>query len=175
MRLSGAAGRGWIEARIPHAGRMCLLDEVIHFDAEHIACSSGAHRAADHPLRAHGRLGIASGIELAAQTMAIHGALTAQSPAARPRAGFLAALRGVRMYAARLDDVASPLICEAVRVAGDETSALYDFTLRSADACLLKGRATVVLDAGAVSLDADPAPSDAASAVPGAAPATPSA
>jgi predicted hotdog family 3-hydroxylacyl-ACP dehydratase len=148
MRLSGELGRDWIEARIPHQGRMCLIDAVVHFDAEHIRCSSNAHRAPDHPLRARGRLGIACGVEFAAQAMAIHGALTARNPGARPRAGLLAALRGVRMYAARLDDVASPLICEAARVAGDEATALYDFTLRSADARLMSGRATVVLDAG---------------------------
>ena len=144
MRLS----REWIEAHIPHKGRMCLLDEVVHFDAERISCSSSAHRAADHPLRARGRLGVACGIELAAQAMAVHGALTAGEPDARPRAGLLAALRGVRLYAARLDDAASPLICEAVRAAGDDTAALYDFALRVGDVRLLSGRATVVLDAG---------------------------
>jgi predicted hotdog family 3-hydroxylacyl-ACP dehydratase len=139
--------RAWIEARIPHAGRMCLLDEVIDFDAERIRCASDTHRAPDHPLRAHGRLGIACGVELAAQAMALHGALTAEDSGARPRAGLLAALRGVRVYAVRLDDIASVLVCEAVRVAGDASTALYDFTLRSADARLMSGRATVVLDA----------------------------
>jgi predicted hotdog family 3-hydroxylacyl-ACP dehydratase len=139
--------RDWIEAHIPHKGRMCLLDEVVHFDDERIGCSSNAHRAADHPLRARGRLGVACGVELAAQTMAVHGALTARDPGARPRAGLLAALRGVRLYAARLDDVPSPLICEAVRVAGDDATALYDFALLAADVRLMSGRATVVLDA----------------------------
>jgi predicted hotdog family 3-hydroxylacyl-ACP dehydratase len=141
--------RGWIEARIPHAGRMCLLDEVIDFDAERIRCATDTHRAPDHPLRARGRLGIACGIELAAQAMALHGALIAEDSGARPSAGLLAALRGVRTYALRLDDIASSLVCEAVRVAGDASTALYDFTLRSADARLMSGRATVVLDVAA--------------------------
>jgi predicted hotdog family 3-hydroxylacyl-ACP dehydratase len=86
--------------------------------------------------------------------MAVHGALTARDPLARPRAGLLAALRGVRMYAARLDDVASPLICDALRVAGDEATALYDFTLRAGEVRLMRGRATVVLDAGRAVLSA---------------------
>jgi predicted hotdog family 3-hydroxylacyl-ACP dehydratase len=67
--------RAWIEARIPHQGRMCLLDEVLDWNAQHIRCRSATHRALDNPLRSHGRLGIACGIEYAAQAMALHGAL----------------------------------------------------------------------------------------------------
>ena len=69
--------RDWIEQHIPHKGRMCLLDEVLSWDALRIRCRSGTHRAADNPLRAHGRLGVACGIEYAAQAMAVHGALCA--------------------------------------------------------------------------------------------------
>jgi len=149
--------RAWIESRIPHRGRMCLLDEVIAWSAERVSCRSSTHREADNPLRAYGRLGIACGIEYAAQAMAVHGALVAPassstaegSPmAGSPAAGFLAAVRGVRFHSLRLDDVQGDLICDAVRMAGDATTALYDFELRSDAALLLSGRATVVFDAG---------------------------
>jgi predicted hotdog family 3-hydroxylacyl-ACP dehydratase len=147
MRLN----RAWIESRIPHHGRMCLLDEVISWNAERVSCRSSTHREADNPLRARGRLGIACGIEYAAQAMAVHGALVASPagpPAAGPpTAGFLAAVRGVRFHALRLDDVQGDLICDAVRMAGDATTALYEFELRSDAMRLLCGRATVVFDA----------------------------
>jgi predicted hotdog family 3-hydroxylacyl-ACP dehydratase len=143
--------RAWIEAHIPHQGRMCLLDEVVHWSAQRISCRSGAHRAADHPLRAHGRLGVACGIEFAAQAMAVHGALIAaapdtppDAPDAKPPSGFLASVRGVRLHVARLDDVQSDLICDALRIAGDRGSNLYEFELRSATMRLLSGRATVL-------------------------------
>jgi predicted hotdog family 3-hydroxylacyl-ACP dehydratase len=139
--------RAWIEAHIPHSGRMCLLDEIISWDPERISCRSGGHRAADHPLRAHGRLGIACGVELAAQAMAVHGALTVRRSDAAPRAGFLASIRGVRLHVARLDDVQTDLICNAMRVAGDARTALYEFELRSAKMSLMSGRTTLVLDA----------------------------
>ena len=139
--------RAWIEAHIPHHGRMCLLDEVVNWGPDEISCRSGGHRAADHPLRAHGRLGIACGIEFTAQAMAVHGALIAASSNAKPLAGFLARVRGVRLHVARLDDVQSDLICDAVRIAGDQGTALYDFELKSATMRLMSGRATVVLDA----------------------------
>jgi len=139
--------RAWIEAHIPHQGRMCLLDEVVNWSAEGISCRSGAHRAADHPLRAHGRLGIACGIEFAAQAMAVHGALIADvhdASDAKPPAGILASVRGVRLHVARLDDVQSDLICGALRIAGDRGSILYEFELHSATMRLLSGRATVL-------------------------------
>lgn len=143
MRLK----RGWIESHIPHSGRMCLLDEVLEWESDRIRCASGGHRAADHPLRAHGRLGIACGIEIAAQTMAVHGMLSAGESSRRPRAGLLAGVRGVRMYTARLDAAAADVICAATRMAGDEGTALYEFDLSSAGSILMRGRATVVLDA----------------------------
>jgi predicted hotdog family 3-hydroxylacyl-ACP dehydratase len=124
---------------------MCLLDEVLDWDADRIRCASGGHGAHDHPLRAYGRLGIACGIEIAAQTMAVHGALSAAGTT--PRAGLLAGVRSVRMYAAKLDDVRTDLICEATRLAGDAGSALYQFELGCAGSPLIRGRATVLLDA----------------------------
>ena len=131
---------------------MCLLDAVVDWDDERIRCSSASHRDADNPLRAHGRLGVACGVEYAAQAMAIHGALLAAAGASAltplatpPTLGFLAALRGVGLHASRLDDVAGDLLVTATRIAGDHESALYDFDLSSAGRCLLDGRATVVL------------------------------
>jgi predicted hotdog family 3-hydroxylacyl-ACP dehydratase len=143
MRLD----RTWIEKNIPHHGRMCLLDEVIEWDARHIRCRSGTHRLPDHPLSSHGRLGIACGIEYAAQTMAVHGALAGGADTARSEVGFLASLRDVRLQVVRLDDLEADLICEAALVAGDRGSALYEFSLRSEEQRLVSGRATVVFDA----------------------------
>src|SRR5580658_11189609 len=83
--MSGGRGghvpldHNWIEQHIPHKGRMCLLDEVLSWDATRIRCRSATHRSPDNPLRQHGRLGAACGIEYAAQAMAVHGALVAAS------------------------------------------------------------------------------------------------
>jgi predicted hotdog family 3-hydroxylacyl-ACP dehydratase len=143
--------RDWIEARIPHQGRMCLLDEVIDYDVRGIRCRTGTHRLADNPLRAHGRLGVSCGIEYAAQAMALHAALAPGAPAqngSAARAGLLASVRGVRMLVLRLDDIESDLTCEARHVAGDSWTALYEFELRDGGRKLLSGRASVLLDAG---------------------------
>lgn len=145
--------RAWIAARIPHQAAMCLLDEVLDFDPRGIRCRTATHRAADNPLRAHGRLGAACGIEYAAQAMALHGALAPPAPnslGANPvRVGLLASVRDVRARVLRLDDVESDMICIARHSAGDSFTALYEFELRDgANILLLSGRASVVLDAG---------------------------
>src|SRR5579859_2612108 len=95
----------WIAAHVPHQGRMCLLDAILSWNPTLIECSAGSHRAPDHPLRAHGRLGSASLIEYAAQAMAVHGALL-ESPAsdaarrAAPSVGMLTSVRSVELKVA---------------------------------------------------------------------------
>ena len=144
--------RAWIEQHIPHQGHMCLLDEVLEWDARHVVCRTATHRDGAHPLRSKDRagrevLGAACGIEYASQAMALHGALAGGSLTSRAEVGFLASVRGVRLHVARLDDIDGDLICEAAQVAGDGLTALYEFALRSSSTNLLSGRATVVLDA----------------------------
>ncbi|MBU2640647.1 MAG: 3-hydroxylacyl-ACP dehydratase [Gammaproteobacteria bacterium] len=136
----------WLLAHIPHQGSMCLLDHVDSWDAQHIHCSASSHRAPDNPLRAHGRLGAACGIEYAAQAMAAHGALLAAADSA-PRAGYLASVRGVELKVARLDDIAADLRIEAERMSGDDNTILYGFSVFAGQELLLNGRAIVVLDA----------------------------
>jgi predicted hotdog family 3-hydroxylacyl-ACP dehydratase len=137
---------------------MCLLDEVLSWDATRIRCRSGTHRAANNPLRADGRLGAACGIEYAAQAMAVHGALVAASaPLASTvdrsvrgsigaAVGYLASLRDVVLYVSRLDDVAADLIAAAERITGDGRTVLYEFSVWGEQQQLLSGRASIVFD-----------------------------
>jgi predicted hotdog family 3-hydroxylacyl-ACP dehydratase len=141
--------RAAIAERIPHQGDMCLLDRVEAWDAQRVCCSTGSHRDAGNPLRAHGRLAAACGIEYAAQAMAVHGALVAPQDA-RPRAGFLASVRGAMLHVSRLDDIAADLTVEAERFSSDGNNVLYDFWIRADGRLLVEGRAAVVIDAGGV-------------------------
>ncbi len=135
----------WIAAHIPHRGGMCLLDHVDSWDAQQIQCRAHSHRSPDNPLRAFGRLGSACGIEYAAQAMAVHGALRASGQPSR--AGYLVSVRGARLYALRLDDIAADLIVKAIAITCSENNILYRFEVSSEDHLLLEGRAAVMLDA----------------------------
>lgn len=143
----------WIAARIPHQGSMCLLDRVLDWSPEHIACAAISHNDPANPLRAEDRLGAATGIEYAAQAMAVHGALLA-GRSERPRQGYLTSVRSVSLHAERLDERAGELVIRADRLSGDGNSILYSFRVDHAGRCLLEGRAAVVLDAAAL----NPAP-----------------
>lgn len=134
----------WIAAHIPHQGRMCLLDQVLAWDAQHIVCSANNHRNTDNPLRQFDRLGAACGIEYAAQAMAVHGALAAAQDEP-PRPGMLVSVRAVQLHTARLDDIAAGLEVAAERISGDASMLLYQFRVLAAGRLLLDGRASVVL------------------------------
>jgi predicted hotdog family 3-hydroxylacyl-ACP dehydratase len=125
---------------------MCLLDAVLSWDLSRIECRTSTHRDADNPLRSHGRLGCACGIEYAAQAMAVHGALVAGSGSA-PKAGYLVGLRRIVLHVARLDDIETDLLISGERINGDVTTVVYQFSVHNMVRPFLSGRATIVLDA----------------------------
>lgn len=136
-----------IEALIPHAGNMCLLDRVTHWDAGSIHCVATSHRDCRNPLSVDGVLGAICGVEYAAQAMAVHGGLTgAAGP--RPRGGYLASLRALVLHRERLDDLDGELVIEAERLAGEGAHVTYRFVVSCAGKIALGGRAAVLLDSG---------------------------
>ena len=152
--------RDQIEQRIPHAGRMCLIDRLEAWDNATIHCSTLSHLDRDHPLRSESGLLAPCAIEYAAQAMALHGGLLQEAEHARgtrqghgdgteegPSAGFIASVRNVRFFAPRLDQVAGALQVRAERLSGDRQQVLYAFDLHSeAGAPIATGRAVVVLN-----------------------------
>jgi len=136
----------WIAAHIPHQGDMCLLDRVESWTETHIVCRANSHLSASNPLRREGSLGIANGIEYAAQAMAVHGALLAGDDK-RPAAGFLTSVRGVQWHRQRLDNLEGELTVSAERLSGNASTILYEFSLHCAGTLLLAGRASVIVDA----------------------------
>jgi predicted hotdog family 3-hydroxylacyl-ACP dehydratase len=154
-----------IAARVPHAGAMCLLHQVVGWDEHRIECIAFGQApagAGSHPLAHDGRLPATAAIEYAAQAMALHGRLIQERlaaaageadgearPASRePARGFLAGLRSVRLYRRWIDGDPPLLTVRVSRFAGDEVQVLYDFEVLAADP-IVQGRAVVVLDAGA--------------------------
>lgn len=135
-----------IAALIPHAGSMCLLDGLLHWDATRIECRAGGHRAPDHPLRTASGLLATAAIEYAAQAMALHGALLARSAGGAPTPGFLASARGVQCHRLHLHDLDGLLQVEAERLAGDEHQLLYAFHVRHRGEPVAEGRVAVVLN-----------------------------
>jgi predicted hotdog family 3-hydroxylacyl-ACP dehydratase len=136
--------RPGIAALIPHQGAMCLLDAALAWDAEEILCRARSHLEPGNPLRQHGRLGAACGIEYGLQAAALHGALRSGTP--QP-AGFLAALRSVVLHAARLDNPAFGMLQITARSEGSDAGGqAYAFRLAAeTGALLVEGRCLIAL------------------------------
>jgi predicted hotdog family 3-hydroxylacyl-ACP dehydratase len=83
-------------------------------------------------------------VEYAAQAMAVHGAIMAHGSGNSAPAGLLTSVRNLLLRVTRLDDLDTDLIASAQRLAGDESGALYEFTVTSGGRELLSGRAGIV-------------------------------
>ena len=125
---------------------MCLIDEIVSWDATSIRSRSATHRAPDNPLRSGGRLPVWCAIEYAAQTMAVHGALSG-AVSSKPRTGYLVSLRNVVAHAPHLDGPDGDLTVEAQHLRSDDALAVYAFRVRVGPNGLLEGTATVILRA----------------------------
>jgi predicted hotdog family 3-hydroxylacyl-ACP dehydratase len=130
---------------IPHQGSMCLLDEVVAWEATRIHCRSRSHLAADNPLRNHGQLRSVHLCEYGAQAMAVHGGLLSRAKGEIARPGLLVSLRGVCLLRSRIDDLEQPLDVLAELLLETAGSWQYAFRVSHAGALLAEGRAAVML------------------------------
>lgn len=139
-------GRDAIAALVPHAGAMCLWDEVIAWDDGSVHLRAHNHRDPSHPLRSHGALRALHLCEYGAQAMAVHGGLLAQRAGGHAPPGMLVALRGIELHAARIDDLPGPIECTAEAVVRSDSAQQYTFRISHAGLLLATGRAAVILD-----------------------------
>ena len=110
-------GRDAILSLVPHAGAMCLWDEVVAWDATRIELRAANHHDPAHPLRSAGRLRALHLCEYGAQAMAVHGGLRARERGGVAAPGLLVALRGVVLHVDRVDDLLGPLEGSAEQLA----------------------------------------------------------
>ena len=134
-----------IRTLIPHAGTMCLLDNVTDWDDKSIVCTTSTHRDKTNPLRREGRLSSLNALEYGAQAAAIHGGLRARAAGATAPACYLAALRDAHLYVDRLDDLASPLVIRAQRLFGDTGNTVYRCAISASGTPVAEGRVTIML------------------------------
>ncbi len=137
--------RAAIAARIPHAGRMCLLDGVGAWDQHGIRCTAISHRDVDNPLRTAAGLPVWAGIEYAAQAAAMHASLL--TDAGGPRGGVLAAARDVIANCERLDQIEAELELKAELLHRDPTGGIYRFEVlehKTNGNSLLRGQFTLM-------------------------------
>lgn len=136
--------RDGIARLVPHAGRMCLWQQVVDWDARSIRLRAFDHADPAHPLRHRDRLHAVHLAEYGAQAMAVHGGLRARLADATARPGLLVALRGVVLHRDRIDDLDGALDGEAEVLVESDTGWQYAFAIRHAGELLAEGRAAVI-------------------------------
>lgn len=109
---------------VPHAGSMCLIDQVLEQNLDTIRCRAQI-RASGHPLARNGEIPSTVAIEYAAQACAIHGALLEKSGQSRP--GFLAKITSTKLDTRPLSPVDDPLMIFARRLSSTDQGCLYTF------------------------------------------------
>ena len=129
---------------IPHAGAMCLLDEVVEWDATRLHARSATHQRTDNPLRADDMLHAVNLCEYAAQAMAVHGALRERAAGGAVRPGFLVALREVALNVERIDDLPGWLQIHVECLIAMPGSLQYAFRVEHRGSVLATGRAVVM-------------------------------
>jgi predicted hotdog family 3-hydroxylacyl-ACP dehydratase len=130
---------------IPHAGGMCLLDDVVDWDATRLHARSASHQRRDNPLRADGVLHAINLCEYAAQAMAVHGALRERAAGAAARPGLLVALREVALRVECIDSLAGKLQVHVECLLALPDSLQYGFRVEHRGQMLATGRAAVML------------------------------
>ena len=131
---------------IPHAGRMCLLDDVVAWDAATIHAVSDSHALPDHPLRGRdGRLHAVHLAEYGAQAMAVHGALRDRAQGATAvKPGRLVSLRDLTLAFEHVDVHGGRLDVHAACLWADDAGAQYAFRIEQRGRLLASGRAAVI-------------------------------
>jgi predicted hotdog family 3-hydroxylacyl-ACP dehydratase len=143
-----------LRALLPHAGAMCLLDEVSAWSDKAIACRATSHLSPSNPLRRQDRLATICGAEYGLQAAALHGALLAGGE--RQPTGYLSGLNLSRIEAERLDDPAfGALLVTAHIELADRRGLIYGFDLRDENGrLLLEGRGTILFPETAAGAEA---------------------
>jgi len=130
---------------LPHGASMCLLDAVERWDASTIACRAASHRDARNPLRRDDRLGVATGLEYAAQAMGVHVGLLHRGRPTEGMIGYVGAVRDVTWHVDRLDELPEDLVIEAAQLLEGTDSFMYRFTVTAGETAVMAGRASLFL------------------------------
>ena len=126
---------------IPHGKSMCLLNSVMDWDDEQIKCSATSHRDINNPLRNKTELSSLCGIEYAAQSMAVHGALLNKKKAKIQ--GLLLSIKDIQLMVQRLDNIPHDLIFYSKILMADDNIFSYKFSVTANKKYLLVGKASV--------------------------------
>ena len=130
---------------VPHAGNMCLLEQVVSWDQQSVVCSTRSHKSLENPLRSDDQLSAIHAVEYGAQAVAVHGGLLAHEKGEAIKPGYLAALRQIKLHCSRLDEIESALTVAATQLLSDTGNLMYSFTVTADNQAIADGRVMIIV------------------------------
>jgi len=136
-----------IEQRLPHAGKMSLLDKVTHADRLTLSASAVSHLSSNNPLRLNHKLSSINGIEYAAQAMAIHGFLLSElkQTEASTQTRYIATIRNIDIFTPFFPETESVIKIEVEQLMSDTNGFTYQFHISDGKKALISGKITIFL------------------------------
>ena len=123
---------------IPHGESMCMLDEVVSWDSEHIHCRSTDFARASNPLFEKDQLHSVMLIEYAAQAAAVHAALL-HSKLGESRPAYLGAVKSVELLESAVDNN-TPIDIDAHCLLNSSSGAIYEVLAQQGQQPVMRGR-----------------------------------
>ena len=148
-----------ISIYLPHKGTMMLIDKIESFTENEIIAKSINHLDINHPLLKENRLGLAIGIEYAAQASAIHSRINAevniqnidkhlpnvQTSLAPIIPGKLVSVREINCFSKYLNIPKTSLIISAKQEQVSAQALIYSFLVANENQKLISGRLMIHL------------------------------
>lgn len=131
--------RDHIAALLPHGNAMCMLDEIVSWDSEHIHCRSHYFARDDNPLFEDGQIESVILIEFAAQAAGVHAALLQPSQEHAPRPAYIGAVKSIELLKS-VSDNAAAIELKAHCLLNNSSGAIYEVIAQQHDIILMRGR-----------------------------------
>lgn len=130
--------RSRIAELIPHGDSMCMLDEIIAWDAANIHGRSYQFAGNGNPLFENGQLDTVLLIEYGAQAAAVHAALM-HSQLGEARPAYIGAVKNIELFTAMADN-STALDLHLHCLLSSSQGAIYEVVAQQAETLLLRGR-----------------------------------
>ena len=128
--------------RLPHAGEMRLVQEIVTWSDDSVVCRAWNHRDPAHPLRTQSGLRTICVIEYAAQAAALHAVLLADDsgPDGSQSRALLALVNGLELETGYLHDCEDDLIIEGGVDYRSGDAVIYRFEVHAGARAVARGR-----------------------------------
>lgn len=129
-----------IAKMLPHAGDMCLLSKVLTWDAEQLTGLAVDLNFKNNPLLCDAELFSITGVEYAAQAVAVHAGLASGQTSGE---GYLVQIKNINIHKPKLSS--EPIKVAVYKQALQPYSMIYDFKISESAELIIEGTLMIAL------------------------------